>query len=180
MDFGLLVTQIEDREGRCKDTPLLYHKRKCKYLDKSPFGKLETSTAIIHKTRNLMGRDTPEFYVLLIDLFDRAILGNDLHVLSVEQEKLLRRWFRAGNTLTRQHLSAELQDYTEDELTCEEYRVRWYAMGREIQKLDQYLGSYLGEDIGAYARYYNKDRSNLTELRYHLPNQNDDEDQGEP
>lgn len=163
MNIGNLVSSIKDKETTIQI--------------KTNVSNLETSQGMFYNTHNLYSKDTAAYYINLIYLFDRAILSNNLHVLSIEQERLLAKFFKQANTLTRQHTSAENQDYLsnedaflqniwligeylysldlnhKNEYNNAKYNALFEAMGRDIQNLDDFLGSYFGEDDGRYAKY---------------------------
>jgi hypothetical protein len=142
MDLGVLVTNVERN---------VYKPRFKASLD-----SLETGKGIFSNDPNLYGQDTAYFYVSLINQYDKSMVENNLHVLSIEQQDLLQWYFKEANTLTRQHTSAEKQDYTEEELSKEEYRKRYKNLSRTIQKLDEFLGSYVGVEDGQFSRISKK------------------------
>lgn len=166
MNFGSLIKQITNNKVITRQ--------------RTNVNKLETSKGVFYNRDNLYGEDSAEFYISLINLFDRAIINGNLHLLSVEQERLLSSYLEQGNTLTRQHTSAENQSYiskddeflhniwveNDDEIILDldfqnsynnqEYNCLFKAMDRTIQKLDDFLGSYIGEENGRYSRYGKK------------------------
>ena len=111
---------------------------------------LETGLDIFKVDQDLESNDLYTYYVLLIDLFDRAILQNDLHTLSDVQQKLLELYFAQAEKPTDEFIEAT----SEGEI--EEFEYDFGHMDRHIRTLDDFLGSYLGEDSGRYARYGNK------------------------
>ena len=142
MDIGGLVKQMS------KNRPII--------RDSSAEYPLETYKGIFSEDQNLYGEDTPTYYVLLIDLLDRAIVDNNLHDLSTEQQELFEHFLKEANTVTQQHTSAHLQDYIEPEMSEEEYKTQYKQLSRAIKKLDEFLGSYFGVDDGQYSRYTKK------------------------
>jgi hypothetical protein len=127
------------------------------YRFKSPEKGMETALGVFDNSQNLFSINTPTYYIGLIKLFDRAITETNLHMLSIDQQALLERYFEQANTLTRKHTSALEQDYIEPELTSEEYVHNWELLDRDIQKLDKFLGSYYGKDVGIFLPYTTKE-----------------------
>lgn len=167
MNIGGLVQQIQRNKPTLKK-PI------------TTVSNIETSKGVFYNAENLYGQDSAEFYILLINLFDKALVDNDLHLLSLEQERLLSQFFEEANTITRQHTSASEQTYISEEdkflhdiwsvidynfvldldfqnkYNNREYERLYNRLDRTIQRLDDYLGSYIGEEDGRYARYGKK------------------------
>ena len=144
MNLGNLVNQISFNK-------ILFRTR-------SPYEDLETANGIFKEKQNLYGTDTQIYYVNLINLLDRAITENNLHCLSTEQQELFEQYLLEANSLTRQHTSAELQDYFLDDeilhnLNSTEYKEKYSLLNRKIQKLDEFLGSWSGVENEQYSRY---------------------------
>lgn len=179
------------------------YRREC-----SSFSKLDTSKGAYWTTHDLYGDDRHEFYVILIDLFDRAMVHDNLHELSREQEKLLSHYFAQADTLTGKGAMnrgllimtlAQLAEFEDpvgsnlfplligkkviivDDPTkttiseadidamlaniweivdghyvlhySDQYQLLFDSMDKINQELDDFLGSYLGEDNGRYSRF---------------------------
>jgi len=129
---------------------------------RSNFTHLETGKGSFWKTHDLNGDELFEFYVLLIDLFDRAIVNNDLHSLSLEQENLWRKYVASGHTLTNPlsiteaELMANVWDVLDGQYVLgysPAYQALYDKLGTMLETLDDFLGSYIGEDDGRYSRY---------------------------
>ena len=150
MNIGQLVNQMAQNKPLVRRHPAA----------NSP---LETSKGIFSTSQDLYGDDDYTYYVLLIHLFDRAILQDNLHTLSIEQQKLLERYFleahpytKKWNEATNKELS-ELNldvDWSEIQITPEEVLEFYnFVLPKDISVLDDFLGSYLGEEHGPYSRY---------------------------
>jgi hypothetical protein len=76
------------------------------------------------KKQNLFSHEKLYYSLNFIRLLDRVFTEKNLHLLSMEQQKLIERWFEEGNKKTRD---------------------KCYKIERLIQRFDKFLGSYRGE-----------------------------------
>ena len=113
--------------------------------NRSSNDNLETSKGIFYDDQNLYSNRRYEYYVNLIRLFDEAIEQDNLHVLSIEQQRLLEQYFEEAGTITPP-ITIPLYDWVYD----------WDSLHRRILDLDTFLGSYTGDDNGEFAEYRKK------------------------
>jgi hypothetical protein len=119
---------------------------------------LETGKGIFRTYKDLYGEESYQYYTLIIHLFDRAIVTDNLHALSTEQQKLLKQYFEEAKPLT------DMWEATPDE-DIEDFEYDFKALTKHILVLDEFLGSYFGEEHGKYSRYEPKrDRFNKKQL----------------
>ena len=115
---------------------------------------LETGLGIFQTNQDLYGDESYRYYVLLINLFDRAILQDNLHTLSIEQQELLELYFEEAHEPTLRFMN-----YYPDvsgPYDFLDYEYDFSSLTKHIQVLDHFLGGYIGEDSGDYARYGQK------------------------
>ena len=104
------------------------------YKHKSPFKGLSTGKGSIYTTESLDGSPVYRFNWNLPVLYSRVMVDGNIHILSIEQERLLKRYLEGGGEITPDDLT-ELDDWVYD----------YDLLTNEISQLDEFLGSYLGE-----------------------------------
>lgn len=111
---------------------------KAVYPLKSIFKRLDSSKGLYYIGEDLYGDEFYKYSFLLIHLFDEAMITNNLHALSIEQQKLLEQYFLEGNTITPPDTLLDLSSWVYD----------FDSLSVEINQLDEFLGSYFGEHHG--------------------------------
>lgn len=101
-------------------------KKRCFRYD-SKYETLETGNKFFKDKQNLYSIFVPNFHVNIIRIYDRVIVYDDLHAASIEQQRFLEKYFA----------EADLIDTIELSVNC--------------ASLDEYLGSYFGENNGRYS-----------------------------
>ena len=115
------------------------------WRSRSNVDNLETSKGIFYDDQNLYSNRRYEYYINLIRLFDEAIEQDNLHVLSIEQQKLLEQYFAEADPITPP-ITIPLYDWVYD----------WDSLHRRILDLDTFLGSYIGDNDGQFTEYRKK------------------------
>lgn len=135
---------------------------------KSNNSKLETSKGIFDVYQDLYSDVDYTYYVLLTDLVDRAILEDNLHVLSIEQQNLLEQYFKEGHPHSKKWnefdegtvnvLNLQIDIDNKQMVTpVSVYNIYDFTtLTKHIKVLDDFLGSYIGEDNEQYSRYGEK------------------------
>lgn len=107
--------------------------------------RLETGNGVFYERTNLYSNDAFEYYVNLIFLFDSAIMNDNLKLLSVEQERLLAQYFLEADTIT-----------PPEDVALEDWIYDFDSLSTKVKQLDEFLGSYLGENDGQFTAIRNK------------------------
>ena len=112
-----------------------------------PFGMpkkvypLKSSFKRLHTGKGIFYIDEDGFYkfsLRLIKLYDEAMVTSNFYVLSIEQERLLEKYFLEGNTITPPDSLIDLSGWVYD----------FDSLSSEINQLDEFLGSYTGDNYG--------------------------------
>lgn len=106
---------------------------------------IELAKGVFYKIYQIDNEEDYEYYAILIHLFDRAIISNNIHNLSMEQEDLLKLYFKEGNNIT-----------PEEDIDLEDYEYNYSLLSKHILRLDEFLGSFLGVEDGQFSRYGRK------------------------
>ena len=105
---------------------------------KSINSELNTGSFAIYQKYRLDGSIEAVFHVNLIEILDRAFCLDGLRMLSTEQEKYLTKYFKQGGVVTEALNSNSADPYG--------------SLDEIFKQLDSFLGGYIGEDNGKYAR----------------------------
>ena len=105
---------------------------------KSINSELNTGSFAIYQKYRLDGSIEAVFHVNLIEILDRAFCLDGLRMLSTEQEKYLTKYFKQGDVVTK-----ALNSNSDDP---------YGSLDEIFKQLDSFLGGYIGEDNGKYAR----------------------------
>lgn len=118
-----------------------FHNRKGKPVGKVVKGRLgEVNSASPYFTVQIHidGTKDAVFHVNLVDLLDKVIMLDSLHLLSIEQERLFTRYLKQAEEVNSK-ISLNSTDPFEN-------------MDEVLQQLDNFLGSYCGVDYGRFTR----------------------------
>ena len=116
--------------------PFRTHKKL--YPLKSPVKSLHTGKGIFYTGEDLYSNEFYKFSLRLIRLYDEAMMTGNLYVLSIEQERLLEKYFLEGNTITPPDSLIDLSGWVYD----------FDSLSSDINQLDEFLGSYVGDNYG--------------------------------
>ena len=105
---------------------LVADKRKVCNIKKHTLNTLDSAKGIFCVSKDLFSDFDHTFYINLINVFDRAVINKNLHLLSVEQERLLENYFKEA---------VKMED----------------DRSKSVTQLDAFLGSYRGKDADVYA-----------------------------
>ena len=108
------------------------------YPLKSSFKRLHTGKGIFYTGEALYGDEFYKFSLRLIKLYDEAMVTSNMYVLSIEQERLLEKYFLEGNTITPPDSLIDLSGWVYD----------FDSLSSDINQLDEFLGSYTGDNYG--------------------------------
>jgi hypothetical protein len=133
MNLGKIIPYVNSNFNRYTDNRRLRSDKK----------DLDSSKGVFYDSTDLYGDEVYEFYVNLIFLLDEAMTQNNMEVLSVEQSKLFRQYLDQAGIITPLEM---------DGTTIED----WDSLTKLVLALDEYLGSYLGDDNGKYTEFREK------------------------
>ena len=105
---------------------------------KSINSELNTGSFAIYQKYRLDGSIEAVFHVNLIEILDRAFCLDGLRMLSIEQERYLTKYIKQGGVVTN-----ALNSNSDDP---------YGSLDEIFKQLDSFLGGYIGEDNGKYAR----------------------------
>ena len=105
---------------------------------KSINSELNTGSFAIYQKHHLDGSIKAVFHVNLIEILDRVFCLDGLRMLSIEQERYLTKYFKQGDVVTKALNSNSDDPYD--------------SLDEIFKQLDSFLGGYIGEDNGKYAR----------------------------
>jgi len=111
----------------------------------SSLGSVETGKGIFYTSKDLYGEDDYNYYVILIHLIDRALSTDNLYNLSTEQQKLLEQYFEEADKIT-----------PADNVNLDNHKYDFNLLTKYINILDEFLGSYFGDENGQYSKYGKK------------------------
>ena len=86
----------------------------------SLFRTMESGKSIFINDKDLYGFDTANFSLNFIPLLDKSIVEDNLHVISIEQQRFLQRYFEEANKLMEEDLE----------------------LSKVMKEFDNFLGSY--------------------------------------
>lgn len=99
---------------------------------KRPLSEVNTGSPIFITDTSLFSEKEPVFHVNIIYLLDRALLNNTFSMMSVEEERFIRRFF-----------------YEADKAVKEE---SLDVMSKTMKSFDVFLGNYRGVNDGQFTK----------------------------
>ena len=109
-----------------------------KGIDKRPLSEMNTASPLYVIKNTLDGSKEARYHVNLVHLLDLAFINGQLSMLSIEQERYLTKYFKQGGVVTNALNSNSADPYG--------------SLDEIFKQLDSFLGGYIGEDNGKYAR----------------------------
>ena len=109
-----------------------------KGIDKRPLSEMNTASPLYVIKNTLDGSKEARYHVNLVHLLDLAFINGQLSMLSIEQERYLTKYFKQGDVVTEALNSNSADPYG--------------SLDEIFKQLDSFLGGYIGEDNGKYAR----------------------------
>ena len=109
-----------------------------KGIDKRPLSEMNTASPLYVIKNTLDGSKEARYHVNLVHLLDLAFINGQLSMLSIEQERYLTKYFKQGDVVTEALNSNSADPYG--------------SLDEVFKQLDSFLGGYIGEDNGKYAR----------------------------
>jgi len=122
----------------------------------SSYSSFDTGKGIFRIGKDLYNDESYQYYVLLINLLDRAILTDNLHSISIEQQELWNHYTREAHPLTINIMDIDEEEFQalDEELIPFLFLYDFNLLTDHIRVLDDFLGSYLGEEHGYYSKRY--------------------------
>lgn len=102
------------------------------YPLKSPLSEINTANPIFIEHEHMDGTKEATFHVNLIYLLDRLFLHDYYSALSIEQERFIKRFLYEAGIVTDKKSYDNMSDI--------------------MKQLDNFLGSYTGENNGRFTR----------------------------
>ena len=110
------------------------------YPRKSPLSEINTADPIFIIHNRMDGSEVATYHVNLIYLLERLFVNDYNTVLSIDQERFIRRFlFEAGKVTDAINNKESEEDALEN-------------LSPIMRQLDCFLGNYTGENDGQYAR----------------------------
>ena len=110
------------------------------YPRKSPLSEINTADPIFITHNRMDGNEVATYHVNLIYLLERLFVNDYNTVLSIDQERFIRRFlFEAGKVTDAINNKESEEDALEN-------------LSPIMRQLDCFLGNYTGENDGQYAR----------------------------
>lgn len=107
-------------------------------VTKDPLSELNTGDPLFYIKVHMDGVKEARFHVNFIDLLDRVFVHDGLKFLSIEQERFITKFFEEAGIVTDKLKNGNENPYID--------------LDEVFVYLDDFLGSYVGEDNGRYAR----------------------------
>ena len=140
-DFPTFIHTHHQCTDKCKHKHHYKHRCKGRPVGKTVKGRLgEVNSASPYFTVQIRldGTKDAVFHVNIIDLLDKVIILDSLHLLSIEQERLFTRYLKQAEEVSNKINLNEEKPFED--------------MDEVLQELDNFLGSYYGVDYGRFAR----------------------------
>lgn len=110
------------------------------YPRKSPLSEINTADPIFITHNRMDGSEVATYHVNLIYLLERLFVNDYNTVLSIDQERFIKRFlFEAGKVTDAMNNKESEEDALEN-------------LSPIMRQLDYFLGNYTGENDGQYAR----------------------------
>lgn len=112
---------------------------------KSSLSEINTGDPFFAVSKQWDGTVDVTFHVNLIDLLDRVFMEGNYQSLSIEQERVAKKFFKDADKVTQklQNTAALPTDKYVQEARKD--------LDEVFKQLDQFLGSYVGENNGQFA-----------------------------
>lgn len=99
---------------------------------KNPLSEINTGSPIFINNTNLFNEKEPVFHVNMIYLLDKALLNNTFSMMSIDEERFIRRFFyEADKAVKEKSLD---------------------VMSEIMRNFDVFLGNYRGVNDGQFTR----------------------------
>lgn len=105
---------------------------------KAPLSEVNTSSPTFLIREGMDETELVTYHDNLIYLLDKVFVMNNMHFLSIDQERFMSMFFNQAGVVT-------------DALNMNEENP-YKTMDNIMSQLDNFLGSYFGEDYGKYSR----------------------------
>lgn len=116
----------------------VFHKRGIRSPVKGTLSELNSADPYFYIKHHIDGTKEAKYHVNLIDLLDRVFTEDATRYLSIEQERFMSRFFKQADSVTKLLNSNSATPFKDLDMV--------------FKQLDSFLGSYIGEDNGRYAR----------------------------
>lgn len=115
----------------------VFHKKSSGRI-KGTLSELNSADSIFYIKHHMDGTKESKYHVNIIDLLDRVFTGDAMRYLSIDQERFMTRFFNQADSATKLLNSSSTTPFKD--------------LDDVFKQLDDFLGSYTGEDYGRYAR----------------------------
>ena len=99
---------------------------------KNPLSEVNTGSSIFITSTNLFNEEEPVFHVNMIYLLDKALLNNTFSMMSIDEERFIRRFLYEANKAVKEK-SLDV-------------------MSETMRNFDVFLGNYRGVNDGQFTR----------------------------
>lgn len=109
----------------------------CRHKKASSVGnlsELNSGSPYIYVKNKISGKKEPKFHVNFIEILENVFRHNATKYMSIEQERFLAKFFAQANKVTNE--TGSYDEHLDD----------------TFKAFDQFLGNYVGENNGQYAR----------------------------
>lgn len=105
---------------------------------KGTLSELNSASPYFYIKHHLDGTCEVKYHVNIIDILERVFTGDAMRYLSIEQERFMSRFFKQADSATKLLNSGSATPFKD--------------LDEVFKQLDNFLGSYVGDDNGRYAR----------------------------
>lgn len=116
----------------------VFHKHGKSGRIKGTLSELNSADSIFYIKHYMNGTKEAKYHVNFIDLLDRVFTGDAMRYLSIDQERFMYRFFKQADSATKLLNSGSATPFKD--------------LDEVFKQLDDFLGSYMGDDNGRYAR----------------------------